>query len=65
MVCVKSEFMVIVKSHSHIVELGSLGGTNLTYCSTGPTDPVFARKKNIDSPIWLFIIHLFFIVVER
>ena len=63
MVCVKSEFMVIVKSHSHIVELGSLGGTNLIYCSTGPTDPVFARKKknnNMDSPIG----YLKFIVVE-
>ena len=29
-------------------------GETLIYCSTGPTDPVFARKKknnNMDSPI--------------
>ena len=44
-----------------------LGETNLIYCSTGPTEPVFARKKKIIIWIlrfWLFKIRLFFIVVE-
>ena len=43
-----------------------LGETNLIYCSTGPTDPVFARKKKV--LIWILrlaIYNLFFVVAER
>ena len=48
----------------------SLGETNLVYCSTGPTDPVFARKKknnNMDSPIgyFKFIFSLLFLKINR
>ena len=47
-------------------EESRLGETNLIYCSTDPTDPVFARKKKII--IWILRLAIynssFFTVVE-
>ena len=39
---------------TEVIIFYSLGETNSIHCSTGPTDPGFARKKknnNMDSPI--------------